>query len=413
MGLDVGSARTTAVVAEVTGELPRRPGVRVLGVGQARTAGLRRGAVADIEEAARSVREAVDEAERMAGARAEAVFVGIAGEHVRATSSHGIVAVAEDEITPADVDRVNSQARMMPLPPDRELLHAIPQEYTVDGTAGIRQPVGMGAMRLETDVYLVSIGSQPAANLRKCVERAGHPVRELVLEPIASALAVLTEDEKELGVALVDLGASATDVAVFHEGKIRHLATVPFGGAHVTSDLVHGVNLTASDAEQLKEVYGAALESLVSPDEVIGLPGSATQPERQVPRELLAHIIHQRLDEIFDLVVRGVHGAGLAGSIGGGVVLTGGGAELPGTAALARDAFGTTVRVGRPLDAIAGLREALDTPREAAVAGLTLYGASRLAIGGATAAVPRRVSAGAPQMERWAQRVRLWLQDFF
>jgi cell division protein FtsA len=302
---------------------------------------------------------------------------------------------------------------MLPMPPDRELLHAIPQEYTVDGTPGIQQPAGMGAMRLETDVYLVTIGSQPAANLRKCVERAGHPVRELVLEPIASALAVLTEDEKELGVVLVDLGASGTDVAVFHEGKIRYLNTVPFGGAHVTSDLVHGVNLSASDAEQLKEVYGVALESLVSPDEVIGLPSTPTQAERQVPRELLAHIIHQRLDEIFDLVVRGVHGAGLAGSIGGGVVLTGGGAELPGTAALARDAFGTTVRVGRPLEAIAGLREALDTPREAAVAGLTLYGASRLAIGGATAPMPRRVSAGAPQMERWAQRVRLWLQDFF
>jgi cell division protein FtsA len=173
MGLDVGSARTTAVVAEVTGELPRRPGVRVLGVGQARTTGLRRGAVADIEEAARSVRAAVDEAERMAGTRAEAVYVGIAGEHVRATSSHGIVAVAGDEITPSDVDRVNSQARMLPLPPDRELLHAIPQEYTVDGTSGIQQPAGMGAMRLETDVYLVTIGSQPAANLRKCVERAG------------------------------------------------------------------------------------------------------------------------------------------------------------------------------------------------------------------------------------------------
>jgi cell division protein FtsA len=162
----------------------------------------------------------------------------------------------------------------------------------------------------------------------------------------------------------------------------------------------------------LKEVYGVALESLVSADEVIGLPGTATQPERQVPRELLAHIIHQRLDEIFDLVVRGVHGRA-RGSIGGGVVLTGGGAEMPGTAALARDAFGTTVRVGRPLEAIAGLREALDTPREAAVAGLTLYGATRLAIGGATAPMPRRVSAGAPQMERWAQRVRLWLQDFF
>ena len=412
LGLDIGSARTTAVVAEVTGEAPRRPGVRVLGVGQARTTGLRRGVVADIEEAARSVRAAVDGAERMAGARAEAVYAGIAGEHVRAVTSQGIVAVANDEITPADVDRVNGVARALAIPPDRELLHAIPQEYTVDRTTCIQDPVGMGGMRLETDMYLVTIGSQPAANLRKCIERAGHHVRELVLESLAGALAVLTEDEKELGVALVDLGASATDVAVFHEGKIRHLATIPFGGAHVTSDLVHGVNLSHGDAEQLKEMYGVALESMVNGDEVIGLPGTPTQGERQVPRELLAHIIHQRLDEIFDLVVQSVHGAGFAGTLAGGVVLTGGGAELPGTAALARDAFGTTVRVGRPLDAIAGLREALDTPREAAVAGLTLYGASRLAIGRAVAA-PRRVPIGAPGVDKWSQRLKLWLQDFF
>ncbi len=411
-GLDIGSAKTTAIIAEVVGDLPRRPTVRILGVGHARTTGLRRGVVADIEEAARAVRAAVGEAERMAGARAEAVFAGIAGEHVRAVTSQGIVAVAGDEITRADVDRVNAVARALAIPPDRELLHAIPQEYTVDRTTGIQDPVGMGGMRLETDMYLVTIGSQPAANLRKCVERAGHQVRELVLEPLASALAVLTEDEKELGVTLVELGASSTDVAVFHENKIRHLANVPYGGAHVTSDLVHGVNLSHADADHLKETYGVALESMVDGDEVIALPDSPAHGPRQVPRELLAHIIHQRLDEIFDLVVRSVRGAGLASPLAGGVVLTGGGAELPGTAALARDVFGAKVRVGRPVDAIAGLREALDTPREATVAGLTLYGASRLAIGG-TAAAPRRVALGAPGVDKWAQRVKLWLQDFF
>ena len=413
MGLDVGSARTTAVIAEVVGGAPRRPGVRVLGVAQARTTGLRRGAVADIEEAARAVRSAVQEAERMAGARAEAVFAGIAGEHVRAVTSQGIVAVAGDEIVRADVDRVNAVARALAIPPDRELLHAIPQEYTVDRAAGIQDPVGMGGMRLETDMYLVTIGSQPAANLRKCVERAGHQVRELVLEPLASALAVLTEDEKDLGVTLVELGASSTDVAVFHDNKIRHLANIPYGGAHVTNDLVHGVNLSQSDADHLKETYGVALERMVEGDEVIALPDTPAHAGRQVPRELLAHIIHQRLDEIFDLVVRSVRGTGLAPQLAGGVVLTGGGAELPGTAELARDVFGASVRVGRPLDAIAGLREALDTPREATVAGLTLYGASRLAIGNAGAPAPRRVALGAPGVDKWAQRVKLWLQDFF
>jgi cell division protein FtsA len=271
----------------------------------------------------------------------------------------------------------------------------------------------MPGTRLETDMYLVTIGSQPAANLRRCVERAGHQVRELVLEPLASALAVLTEDEKELGVTLVELGASSTDVAVFHENKIRHLANVPFGGAHVTSDLVHGVNLSQADAEHLKELYGVALESMVDGDEVIALPDTPTHGGRQVPRELLAHIIHQRLDEIFDLVVRSVRGAGLAGQLAGGVVLTGGGAELPGTAELARDVFGASVRVGRPRDAISGLREGLDTPREATVAGLTLYGASRLAVGGGGTPAPRRAPLAAPGVDKWAQRVKLWLQDFF
>jgi len=322
------------------------------------------------------------------------VFAGIAGEHVRAVTSQGIVAVAGDEIVRADVERVNAVARALAIPPDRELLHAIPQEYTVDRAAGIQDPVGMGGMRLETDMYLVTIGSQPAANLRKCVERAGHQVRELVLEPLASALAVLTEDEKDLGVTLVELGASSTDVAVFHDNKIRHLANIPYGGAHVTNDLVHGVNLSQSDADHLKETYGVALERMVEGDEVIALPDTPAHAGRQVPRELLAHIIHQRLDEIFDLVVRSVRGTGLAPQLASGVVLTGGGAELPGTAELARDVFGASVRVGRPLDAIAGLREALDTPREATVAGLTLYGASRLAIGNAGAPAPRRVALG-------------------
>jgi cell division protein FtsA len=413
MGLDVGSARTTAVIAEVVGGAPRRPGVRVLGVAQARTTGLRRGAVADIEEAARAVRSAVQEAERMAGARAEAVFAGIAGEHVRAVTSQGIVAVAGDEIVRADVDRVNAgrarardPARPRAAARDPAGVHGRPRRR-------IQDPVGMGGMRLETDMYLVTIGSQPAANLRKCVERAGHQVRELVLEPLASALAVLTEDEKELGVTLVELGASSTDVAVFHENKIRHLANVPFGGAHVTSDLVHGVNLSQADAEHLKELYGVALESMVDGDEVIALPDTPTHGGRQVPRELLAHIIHQRLDEIFDLVVRSVRGAGLAGQLAGGVVLTGGGAELPGTAELARDVFGASVRVGRPRDAISGLREGLDTPREATVAGLTLYGASRLAVGGGGTPAPRRAPLAAPGVDKWAQRVKLWLQDFF
>src|SRR5512132_4137847 len=250
-GLDIGSAKTTAVIAEVVGDLPRNPSIRILGVGQARTTGLRRGVVSDIEETTRSIQKAMTDAERMAGAQIGEVYSGIAGEHVQAMTSKGIVAINGDEITKADVER--AAARAQAFPQDRELLHAIPQEYTVDKNHGIRDPIGMIGTRLETEMYLVTIGSSPAMNLRKSVERAGYHVKELVLEPLASALAVLTEDEKELGVALVERGAGTTDVAIFHEGKIRHLATIAFGGNNVTSDLVHGLKVTPDDAERLKE----------------------------------------------------------------------------------------------------------------------------------------------------------------
>src|SRR5580698_5042613 len=265
-GLDIGSAKTTALIAEVVGDLPRAPRIKILGVGRARTTGLRRGVVSDIEETTRSIRKAMEDAERMAGAHVTDVYTGIAGEHVQAKTSSGVVAVNGEEITRADVERANDVARAQAVPTDRELLHAIPQEYTVDKNQGIRDPVGMIGTRLETEMYLVTIGASPAMNLRKAVERAGYKVRELVLEPLASALSVLTEDEKELGVALVEMGAGSTDIAIFLDGKIRHLGTLNFGGNNVTSDLVHGLGVTQADAERLKERYGSAYEPLVDPE---------------------------------------------------------------------------------------------------------------------------------------------------
>ena len=411
-GLDIGSAKTTAIIAEVVGDLPRHPSIKILGVGQARTTGLRRGVVSDIEETTRSIRKAMQDAERMAGARVEVVYVGIAGEHVQAMTSKGIVAVNGDEISKADVDRANEVARAQSIPQDRELLHAIPQEYTVDKNHGIRDPIGMIGMRLETEMYLVTIGSSPAMNLRKAVEKAGYRVKELVLEPLASALSVLTEDEKELGVALVEMGAGTTDLAIFHEGKIRHLGTLAFGGNNVTNDIVHGLGVTQNDAERLKERYGCAYEPLVDPAEVIQLPSTAAQGERQIPRELLAHIIHQRTDEIFDLAQRELGASGYGSRLSAGIVLTGGAAAVQGIVELATDVFGSGVRVGSPAENIGGLTDSVEAPRFATVVGLAQYGAHRLALGGA-GAPGRRMTMGAPGVDKLAQRVKTWLQDFF
>ena len=411
-GLDIGSAKTTAIIAEATGD--RRATIRVLGVGQARTTGLRRGVVSDIEETTRSIKKAMQDAERMAGAEVKSVFGGIAGEHVRAMTSKGIVAITGDEISRADVDRAHAVARAQEIPAERELLHAIPQEYTVDRNQGVRDPVGMIGTRLETEMYLVTIGSSPATNLRKSVERAGYRVRELVLEPLASALSVLTDDERELGVALVEMGAGTTDVAVFHEGKIRHLGTVSYGGMNVTNDIVQGLGVTQADAEKLKERYGCAYEPMVDPDDVIALPSTVAQGERQIPRELLSHIIHQRMDEIFDLVQREIAGAGFAKRLSGGVVVTGGGSQMAGVVELASDVFGTGVRRGTPGEQteglITGLSDSVEAPRFATVVGLALYASNRLAVGAISPDYTRLRARG---VKRMADRVATWFSEFF
>jgi cell division protein FtsA len=411
-GLDIGSSKTTAVIAQAVGGDGRgTPSLRILGVGQARTTGLRRGIVSDIEETTRSIKKAIEDAERMAGIKIDTIFAGIAGEHVRAMISKGIVAVNGEEISKADVDRANDVARAQPVPQDRELLHAIPQEYSVDKNQGIRDPIGMIGTRLETEMYLVTIGASPAMNLRKSVERAGYRVQELVLEPLASALSVLTEDEKELGVALVEMGAGTTDIAVFHEGKIRHLGTVNYGGNNVTSDIVQGIGVTQADAERLKERYGCAYEPLVDPSDIIQLPSTVAQGERHVPREVLAHIIHQRMDEIFNLVLAEIQRAGFAQRLNGGVVITGGAAAMEGVGELAADVFGTGVRIGLPEENIGGLSDSVQAPRFATVVGLALYGAHRSAAG--FAPTGRHKALAGAGVDRFTRKIKTWLEDFF
>jgi cell division protein FtsA len=408
-GLDLGSTKTCAVIAEVVGDLPRSPLAKVLGVGLAKNSGVRRGMVRDIDETTRSVAAALKDAERMAGVKVADVTCGIAGEHVSARGSAGVVAVSRDEISAQDVARVNEVARAVSLGRDHELLHDIPQEYVVDQQRGISDPVGMTGTRLEVEMYLVTVQSTAAQNLRKSVQRAGYRVVDLVLEPLAASYAVLTDDEKELGVALVEVGGNSTGVAIFHDGKIRHLASLKYAGAHVTNDLVQGLGVTQADAERLKERHGAAYTPLVDAAEMINLPSTPGQGARQASRELLAHIIHQRVDEIFQLVGREFERAGFgAGKLPAGVVLTGGTAHLPGMAELAREAFAVPVRAGHPEFGISGLVDSVEAPRYAVPVGLVLYAARKVAHGAAPG-----VLFGGTGVDKWFGPLKRWLQDFF
>ncbi|HXF94755.1 MAG TPA: cell division protein FtsA [Gemmatimonadales bacterium] len=407
-GLDLGSTKTCAVIAEVVGDLPRLPLAKVLGVGLAKNGGVRRGVVRDIEETTRSVMAAMRDAERMAGVRVTDVTCGIAGEHVAARASSGVVAVTGEEITPADVERANEVARAVSLGRDHELLHDIPQEYVVDQQRGISDPVGMTGMRLEVEMYLVTVQSPAAQNLRKSVQRAGYRVAGLVLEPLAASYAVLTDDERELGVALVEIGGGSTGVAIFHEGKIRHLASLQWAGNRVTSDLVQGLGITQAEAERLKERHGVAYKPLVDPAEMVNLPSTPGQGARQAARELVADIIHQRLDEIFGLVGRELEKAGYEPRrLPAGVVLTGGTAHLPGIVELAREVFGMPVRAGTPELGISGLVDSVQAPRYAVPVGLVLYAAQQAARLGAGSL------AGGVGVEKLIGPLKRWLQDFF
>ncbi len=408
-GLDIGSSKTAAVIAEVTGDSPRGGQVRILGVGQSRTGGIRREVVTDIEATTESVRKAVKEAELMAGVSVSRLYTGIAGEHIHAWPSTGVVAVGKQEIVPSDVERVHEVARAVVIPADRELLHAIPQEYIVDAQDGIRDPVGMSGTRLQAELFIVTGAVSFAQNIRKSVSRAGYQVAELVLEPIASSMSVLSEDETEIGTALVELGGGTTDIVIFHERKIRHLATLPWGGSTVTSDLAKGLSLPYAEAVRAKERWGVARADLVDPNEVFEVPGAAPGQTRTIARELLAHVIEQRMDEIFGLIAaeleRTEHGAHL----GGGIVLTGGGASLQGVVELAERTFAAPVRIGVPGEGLGGLADSVRRPKFATAAGLAVYGARRSA-----SDLPEgSLAAGAGSVNGVIRMVRDWLTDFF
>ena len=402
-GIDVGTTKTCAVIGETTTD-PHRPTLKVLGVGQSRTSGMRGELVTHIEETTESIRKAMREAELMAGVTVDRVYAGIAGEHVEARFSMGVVAVGGDEIAPGDVDRVHEVARAVALPPDRELLHAIPTNYIVDHQSGIKDPVGMSGTRLEAEVYLVTCSQTAANNIRKAVSRAGFRVQDLVLEPLASARAVLTEDEKEVGVAMVEVGGGTTDIAVYYDGKIRHVAILPVGGTTVTTDLVKGLSIPFAEAQRAKELYAVASAQLVDPQETVELPGPAPGQRRHVAREIIAHIVEQRLDELFGLVQTELGKAGMLDGLAAGIVLTGGTAALPGLVELAQQVFAAPVRMGVPGEGLSGLADSVGRPRFATAAGLALHGAERFAQTGVGAST--RTSGV-------LSKVSAWLKEFF
>lgn len=402
-GLDIGSTKTCAVIAEAGVDARGLPSVKILGIGQTRTGGIRREVVTDIEGTTASVRHAMKEAELMAGVTIDRVFTGVAGEHIHASTSNGVVAVQGEEISAADVRRVHEVARAVVVPADREVLHVIPQGYIVDHQSGIRDPVGMAGTRLEADVFIITSSLTATQNLGKAVGRAGYKIVAMIHEPLATARAVLTDDEKDVGVALVELGGGTTELAIFREGKMRHLASIPWGGSTVTNDLAKGLSVTYAEAEKAKDRYGVAFAQMVDPRETVELPGPGPGAKRDVARELIAHVIEQRLDEILSLVAKELENAGEMGKLGAGAVLTGGGAALAGAAEVAQHAFGMPVRVGVPGHGLSGLVDAVDKAQFATATGLTLLGAERIAESG----------IGTPFGDGLLARMTAWIREFF
>lgn len=405
VGLDIGTTKIGCIIAELDVD----GNVKVVGVGTSRSEGLRRGVVVNLEKTVLSIGRAIEEAELMAGVEVRNVYAGIAGDHIRSINSHGVIAVSRGgvEITRSDINRVIDAAKAVAIPMDREILHILPQEFTVDDQSGIKDPTGMAGVRLEADVHIVTGAVSSAQNLVKAIQKAGYQVRDLVLEPLASSYGVLTDDERELGVALVDIGGGTTDVAMFHEGSIRHTSVIGLGGNSVTNDIAIGLRTPSKEAERIKERYGAALTRLVEAEEEVVVPRVAAQGERRVSRKVIASIIQPRMEEILGLVQADIMKTKFHDRIPAGMVLTGGASALPGTAELAEELLDMPIRIGYPLG-VSGLIDSVDDPRFATGVGLVVYGRDR---GRDELPFAGRDDDGL--WNRVLERMKEWLNDFF
>ncbi|MEQ8857368.1 MAG: cell division protein FtsA [Pseudomonadales bacterium] len=372
VGLDIGTSKVAAIV----GEIDQEGELEIIGIGSHPSRGLKKGVVVNIESTVQSIQRAVEEAELMAGCQIDSVYAGIAGSHIRSLNSHGIVAIRDGEVYPQDVDRVIDAAQAMAIPADQKILHILPQEYIIDSQEGVKEPLGMSGVRLEAKVHLVTCAVNAAQNIEKCIERCGLHVHDIILEQLASSYAVLTEDERELGVCLVDIGGGTTDIAIFTHGAIRHTAVIPIAGDQVTNDIAMALRTPTQNAEEIKIRYACALTQLAGPDETIQVPGVGDKPSRELSRQALAEVVEPRYDELFTLVQAELRRSGYEDLIAAGIVLTGGASKIEGVIELAEEIFHMPVSQGAPRH-VAGLKDIVRNPVYATGVGLLMYGRER------------------------------------
>ncbi len=400
-GLDLGTSKTCVMVGEVT-----EHGVEVVGLGTAPSRGLRKGVIVHLESTVTAIRKAVAEAAAMAGCEIHQVVASLSGAHVRGLTSHGVVGVRNGEVSMGDVERVLDAARAVALPADREVLHVLPQEFVIDDQEGIKEPVGMAGVRLEAKVHIVTSQTAASQNLLKCCKQAGLTVSDVVLEPLAASDAVLTAEERDLGVALVDVGCGTTSVMVFHAGAVKHTAVLPLGGGHLTNDIAAGLRTPTLEAEKIKQRFGCARAAKVPPHVSIEVASVADREPRVLSRHILCEIIEPRVEEIFTLVAREIIRSGHEAHLASGVVLTGGTALLDSVTDVAETVFGLPVRIGTPHH-LTGLADLVASPLYAASVGLVLAGA--------TSGRPGRVAPIGDHgiIGRVRHRMTEWLREFF
>jgi cell division protein FtsA len=369
VGLDIGTSKVAAIVAELSNDGL----LEVIGIGSTVSRGLKKGVVVNLESTVQSIQRAIEEAELMAGCQIKSVFAGIAGSHIRSLNSHGVVAIKDKEVTQYDIDRVIDSARAVAVPADQKILHILPQEFIIDLQDGIKEPIGMSGIRLEARVHMVTGSVSASQNIIKCIRRCGLEVEDIVLEQLASCNSVLTEDEKELGVCLIDIGGGTTDIAIFAEGAIKHTAVIPIAGDQVTNDIAVALRTPTVNAEEIKRNYACALTQLASIDGVIEVPSIGDRPPRKISTQNLAEIIEPRYEELMLLVQSELRRSGYEELIAAGIVLTGGSSKVTGLIELAEEIFHMPVRMGVPQN-VGGLTEVVRNPVHSTGVGLLMYG---------------------------------------